>query len=235
MAVLLRLDVDRPFGKKDFSHQLLSRISSDYCFPRFEAFSYLSDLKYILNVLNKHNVRSYVFFRRCTYPSKSAQALMEEGQHVYGLHLEDSRNFESFTEEHKRLEHFLGRRVLSFSKHGSGEHKYGWSHFAPYEPGKYVDWGNKSGMRIFLGNQENPSIGSFVTASGQTVFPAAFWLEPYWRDVKRFTIDWLVRESCEKDIVLLAHPDNVTASRHIMDEFLHILQHCPIKTDFGEG
>ena len=51
-------------------------------------------------------------------------------------------------------------------------------------------------------------------------YPSAFWLEPYWRDTKKFPIEWLLSEAAERDVVMLMHPDNVTSSAEIMREFL---------------
>jgi hypothetical protein len=46
---------------------------------------------------------------------------------------------------------------------------------------------------------------------GLAVYPSAFWLEPSWRDTRRFTIEWLRSQAAVSDIVLLMHPDNVLA------------------------
>ena len=51
-------------------------------------------------------------------------------------------------------------------------------------------------------------------------YPSAFWLEPHWRDTKRFPIEWLLGEAAERDVVMLLHPDNVTSSAEIMSEFI---------------
>ena len=58
-----------------------------------------------------------------------------------------------------------------------------------------------------------------VQDGGLLFFPSAFWLEPDWRDTKRFPIEWLLSEAAERDVVMLLHPDNVTADPEIMREF----------------
>jgi hypothetical protein len=100
--------------------------------------------------------------------------------------------------------------VTAVSKHGSGRYKYGLHHYAPYEPDKYMRWARQSGMKVFLGNLEDPTIPQ-LNEIGLAAYPSAFWLEPSWRDTRRFTIEWLRSQAAVSDIVLLMHPDNVLA------------------------
>src|ERR1051325_4969551 len=118
MALIVRIDVDRPYGKHPRHRHVLSRISSDLFFPKIEAFNYLSELKWMLNVLNERNARSYVFFRRCTLPSPSVLTLLEKGRHEIGLHLENSRSCVTLQVEKTLLESHIKREISSFSKHG---------------------------------------------------------------------------------------------------------------------
>ena len=140
MALIVRIDVDRPYGKSPFLRHVFSRVGSDYYFPRIQAFGYLRELEVILQMLNAANVRSHIFFRRCTLPSKPVFDLLDAGGHEIGLHLENSRSYDSFLHEKALLERFVGRPVVSVSKHGSGKHKYGFHHYAPYEPDNYILW-----------------------------------------------------------------------------------------------
>ena len=144
---------------------------------------------------------------------------MEAGGHQFGLHLENSRSAETFNEELRSLELELGRRVVAFSKHGSGRIRLGRNHFAPYEPERYLLWGREAGMKYFLGNLEDPELRP-VEDGGLLCFPSAFWLEPHWRDTKKFPMEWLLSEAAERDVVMLLHADNVTTSPEIMREFL---------------
>jgi len=141
MSIILRMDIDHPYGKKSLFRHILSRISSDFYFPRIEALEYLNELKALLTLLNQHNVRSYIFFRQCSHPSPSVLERIDEGQHIIGLHLENSRSFGTFKNELNRFVKKLNRKIDVFSKHGSGKYKYGFRHYAPYEPEKYIDWG----------------------------------------------------------------------------------------------
>jgi hypothetical protein len=211
MALIVRIDVDRPYGKSPFLRHVFSRLSSDIYFPRIEAFGYLAELKLILQMLNTAGARAYVFFRRCTLPSGPILELIDSGGHEIGLHLENSRSFETFKEEKAVLERHIRRQVTSVSKHGSGKRKHGLHHYAPYEPDKYILWAQKSGMKVFLGNLEDPTIPPPKGKMDLKIYPAAFWLEPSWRDTRRFPVDWLQSKATTSDIVLLMHPDNVLA------------------------
>ena len=211
MALIIRIDVDRPYGKSPFLRHVFSRLGSDIYFPKIEAFGYLEELKVILRMLNAAGARAYIFFRRCTLPSMPILELIDAGKHEIGLHLENSRSFETFCVEKALLERYVGRPVLAVSKHGSGKHKYGFHHYAPYEPEKYIDWAQKSGMKVFLGNQEDPSIRPPDVETDLQVYPSAFWLEPSWRDTRKFDIQWLLTQAAALDVVLLMHPDNVLA------------------------
>lgn len=219
MALIVRIDVDRPYGKQGVVRHVASRLASDYYLPRLPGLRYLAELETILRLLNEHNRQAWVFFRKCTYPTPAVRALMDSGGHQYGLHLENSRSAETFREELATLQRELDRPIAAFSKHGSGRLHLGRHHYAPYEPDRYLPWAAQSGIKFFFGNQEDPRIAP-VRINGLLYFPAAFWLEPYWRDTAQFPIQWLLDEAARRDVVLLLHPDNVTSSPEIMQEFL---------------
>jgi hypothetical protein len=219
MALILRIDVDRPYGKRGLVRHVASRVASDYYLPRVNGLGYLRDLEAILGILNKRGRQAYVFFRQCTYPTPAISSLMQQGGHQFGLHLEDSRSAETFQKELSGLERFLKHRVTAFSKHGSGRLHLGRHHYPLYEPVRYRPWAQAAGMKYFFGNLEDPELKP--EQHGELVsFPSAFWLEPSWRDVNRFPMEWLLREASKRNVVLLLHPDNVTASQEISDDFL---------------
>ncbi len=230
MALIIRIDVDRPYGKRPILRHLLSRLSSDFYFPKIEILGYLKELRIILQMLNERKARAYLFFRRCTLPSEAVLKLITQGNHKIGLHLENSRSFNSFVIEKKMLERHTGKSILAVSKHGSGGAKYGLYHYAPYEPDKYMEWARQSRMKLFLGNLEDPSIKSSVDEAGFHVFPSAFWLEPAWRDTKKFTVDWLLAEAKSSDIVLLIHPENVLADPTLIEKFKRLLLSLETRT-----
>jgi hypothetical protein len=219
MALIVRIDVDRPYGKQGLLRHVASRVSSDYFLPRIASLRYLDELQTILRILNSKKKSAHVFFRKCTHPTPAVCALMEAGGHRFGLHLENSRSDETFREELDSLEQLLGQRVVEFSKHGSGRLHLGRHHFVPYEPDRYLPWAQRAGMKLFFGNLQDPEL--LPVEKGELLFyPSAFWLEPFWRDTERFPIEWLLKEAASRDVVMLLHPDNVTASPEIMREFL---------------
>jgi hypothetical protein len=198
-------------------------MGSDLYFPKVKAFGYLKELRVILQMLNERKAKAYIFFRRCTLPSKAILELICEGGHEIGLHLENSRSFDNFVTEKKIMERHIGRTVLAVSKHGSGGAKYGLHHYAPYEPEKYVEWARQSGMKLFMGNHEDPCMRPSIDETGFHAYPSAFWLEPAWRNTEVFTIDWLVAQASLLDTVLLIHPENVLADPALSEEFKHLL------------
>ena len=223
MALIIRLDIDRPYGRAPFARHLLSRVSSDFYMPRLPGCGYLLELVRMLNMLNRARARAYVFFRRCTLPSNQVRDLLLAGRHEPGLHLENSRSFDTFREEMDIVENHLGAKVLAVSKHGSGGSKYGFHHYAPYEPEKYTDWAENASLRVFLGNLEDPTMVPNITNKGLLVFPSAFWLEPHWRDTNKFTVDWLLKHARSQDVVLLVHPENVLADPDLTSDFERIV------------
>jgi hypothetical protein len=228
MALIVRIDVDRPYGKQPLVRHVLSRISSDAGLPKLPWFGYLRELKVMLEILNQARARAYVFFRRCTLPCAEAMEALSAGGHEIGLHLEDSRSYRTFLAERRQLEEHLGRPVTSFSKHGSGGARFGRRHYAPYEQDKYAEWGRQSGMKFFSGNLEDPRVPIFQI-DRLLCFPGAFWLEPAWRNTGVFTIGWLRTATTKSDVVMLVHPENVLASNELTEQFRNLVNTVPTR------
>ena len=209
-------------ARQGLLRHVASRVSSDFCLPRMNWLGYLHDLESILEILNERGKSAYVFFQEVHLPHPADLRTMQKGGHQFGLHLENSRSDETFQEELRSLEQKLGQRITAFSKHGSGRMRLGLHHYPPYEPERYLPWATNLGIRYFFGNLEDPEMEP-QKQNDLTTYPSAFWLEPSWRDVNRFPIEWLLRKAAERDVVLLMHPDNVTASAPIMRELLHLL------------
>jgi hypothetical protein len=229
MAVILRIDVDSPYGKKNLFHHFFSRLTSDFDLPPILMLPYLEYLYKFIKYLNSKSIRGYFFFRKCTLPTNEVLKVLREGGHIIGLHLENSRSLNTFKNEVEFIENSIKAKVEVFSKHGSGKHKYGYHHYPSYEPDKYLKWGLQLGMKIFYGNLENPDISSSYTSEGLLYFPAVFWLEHHWRDTRSFDINWLIRESKIRDIVLLIHVENLLINKVYLDELELINQNTKIK------
>lgn len=224
MSLILRIDVDRPYGRQPLGRHFLSRISSDYYFPPIERLGYLRELADVIKLLNGCNARAHVFFRRCTFPDAATMELIDRGRHGIGLHLEDSRSLETCRAEKLRLEAHVRRPVTVLTKHGSGGRRFGRHHHAPYEPDNYLAWSKALGFRCFLGNLEDPTLEPYRSGLGDVlVFPSAFWLEPAWRDTRRFTRDWLIAHARTGDVVLLLHPENVLACAGLTFDLRHLV------------
>jgi hypothetical protein len=223
MALIIRIDVDRPYGRHPVVRHCLSRLSSDLYFPKVAGFGFLAELRTMLNWLNEAKARAYVFFRRCTLPSRPVLELLEAGRHEIGLHLENSRSFDTFREEIRIVEGHFGKKVFAVSKHGSGDSKFGLHHYAPYEPEKYVEWAGRTSMRLFLGNLQDPTVEPTQSDNALFVFPSAFWLEPHWRDTRKFTVGWLLERARHQDVVLLVHPENVLADPTLVSDFKRLI------------
>lgn len=224
MALIIRLDIDRPYGRRPFVRHCLSRLSSDLYFPKVRSFGYLAELHTMLTWLYEAEARAYVFFRRCTLPSPSILQLLESGRHQAGLHLENSRSFDTFHDEARLVENHIGKKILAVSKHGSGGAKFGLHHYAPYEPAKYIQWAQQASMRLFFGNLEDPTLMPVRVNDGLMFYPSAFWLEPHWRDTIRFPIDWLLDHARQRDIVLLVHPENVLSDHTLTADFKKVIR-----------
>jgi hypothetical protein len=61
-------------------------------------------------------------------------------------------------------------------------------------------------------------------------YPAAFWLEHHWRDTKSFDINWLIRESKLRDLVLLIHVENIINNNQLYNELEYILENAELMT-----
>jgi hypothetical protein len=229
MAVILRIDVDSSYGKKNLLNHLFSRLTSDFDIPPIFKLPYLEYLSYFIKYLNNKSIPGYFFFRKCTLPTKDLLNELKVGGHIIGLHLENSRSLDTFKKEIERIENSINSKVEVFSKHGSGSHKYGYYHYPSYEPEKYLKWGSHLGMKTFLGNLEDPTIASLYTNEGLLFFPSAFWLEPHWRDIKSFDLNWLIQESKIRDTVLLIHVENLLINKVYWNDLELIIQNTQIK------
>jgi hypothetical protein len=229
MSLILRVDVDSPYGKKNPFIHICSRLASDFDLPAYPMLPYLTYLNEFIEYLNSKSLQGYFFFRKCTLPRGITLDLLHDGKHVIGHHIENSRSFKTFTDELNLIENNIKTKVEAFSKHGSGKFKYGLYHDPLYEPDKYLEWGSKVGMKMFFGNLEDPMYKSTITNKNIVFFPAAYWLEPHWRDTKSFNTDWLIQESKIRDLVLLIHVENIFNNSILFRELELIISNTELK------
>src|SRR5260370_41622099 len=98
MALIIRIDVDRPYGRRPFLRHFLSRLGSDLYFPKVSRFGFLAELVTMLTWLEEASARAYIFFRRCTLPSGSILKLLYAGRHVIGLPMDIYRSLTNYIE-----------------------------------------------------------------------------------------------------------------------------------------
>lgn len=222
MALLLRVDIDKPFGHHTFLRKVFSKLKEDYPFPQWFKMGYLSHFKEFLNYCNKNSVRGHMYHRMCTLPDAETVKLLKSGNHHYGLHTENTRNEDTFGSELKAFKkQSQGLEVESFSKHGSGVHKLGRYHYAPYEPEKYKQWAVKFNLLYPFGNGIAESPKDLIAESGW--FANHFWLEHPYRHKAFNTIAQLLDFAQNNDAVVIIHPSNYKTDSKIMSDFKELV------------
>lgn len=211
MAIILRADVDKPYGKHTILRKVASKVKEDY-FPKMHLHSgYLSHLKEMLQLCNTSNIQGTFFHRICTVPDSETIELLSAGNHEWGLHLENSRSENTFIQEWNEFRKYPScSQTSSFSKHGSGVHKLGKYHYPIYEPEIYKNWADKNNFQFPSGN----GIASckedlFKDETG--FFKSIFWLEPNYRNSGFANVESLIEAALESDVVALIHPCNFVA------------------------
>ncbi len=224
MGLILRVDVDKPYGNATFFRRIVSKIIEEFIpIPFIGTYSYLSHLKDFLIFCNNEDVKAFVYHRNCTRPDEETIELLIKGGHKLGLHAENTVTFETFEKEillmRKKVK---GISVDSFSKHGSGVLKLGKYHYPPYEPDKYLNWSVKADVNYFSGN--GIATNEFDLESINGYFPSAFWIERDYRDKQFSDINTVIQISKTKDIIILIHPCNYQSTKEVRDDFKLLIQ-----------
>jgi hypothetical protein len=137
-----------------------------------------------------------------------------------GLHAENTRSFDTFSEEFKKMEEKSGIKIRHFTKHGSGTLKLGKHHYPPYEPEKYKKWAKKLKLNYPFGNgtMTNPN-------KADTEFiEDMFWSEHWYRDTSYDDLEKLLADSIHHDHVLLIHPANYETHPKVKADFEFAIQ-----------
>ena len=223
MALILRVDVDKPFGKHTLIRRVFSKIKEDYFLNLTERFGYLDHLKAFIHYCNKMEITATFFHRLCTTPDSETLSLLLAGDHRIGLHLENSRSKESLFAEldalQKRVKEF---QIISFSKHGSGVYKLGKYHYPKYEPELYNLWSQELGYKFHSGNGIPESAKDLYAVNGY--FENIFWIEPEYRSPKFYEITYLVDVAKANDVVVLIHPCNYMADETTRNDFHKLVE-----------
>ncbi len=118
MPLVLRVDVDKPYGRLTIKEKVLSKVREDLWLPAIPSLGYLSHLKTFLLFLKEGKIKSHIYFRKCTLPPKIwfDESLLDG--HMLGLHAENTRNFETFKKELEEVQaHFFPEKISSFTNY----------------------------------------------------------------------------------------------------------------------
>ncbi len=223
MSLILRVDVDKPYGRHTLPRKIFSKIKEDY-FPDFPIkIGYLSHLKQFIQFCSQNKVQGHFYHRICTAPDAETLAMQADGQHVAGLHLENSRSKETLKAEIDQLQSKIKNITIdTFSKHGSGTYKLGKYHYAPYEPLKYKQWASELGLKYPSGNGIAETAVDLYANDGY--YENLFWLEPYYRAPKFNKLTDVVEAAKSGDVTVLIHPCNFVADKQTKEDFETLVQ-----------
>ena len=218
MSVILRVDVDRAYMKQPQDY-----LRTYYgVFPAIDSLGYLEHCKKMADDLDNRGIRASFFFLTSTLPkSDFAQDLLSR-RHSIGLHAVQTQDFSRFSKELDKISRRFDGKVYGFTKHGSGKLKLALKHDPYYDVERYIEYAKKANLKYFSGNGENPE-DKMKVVDGIVFFPSAFWINRNYR-ADKFTVDWLVEESNNRDIVVLIHPSElVTGTELLRREYERIL------------
>ncbi|MEM2122630.1 MAG: hypothetical protein QXE79_03235 [Candidatus Bathyarchaeia archaeon] len=176
--------------------------------PGIPQFKYLHAAEQLFEFEKSIGIRSTWFFRRITKPHAKFRRKLLEYDCEIAFHADKTANEEEFV---KDLKYTMGEiRPLGFSKHGSARDKFEAEERGCeiYDPQRCLFLAKRYGLRYFSGNGVNPDQPHRIV-DGVIYFPSAFWMYPGYMD-KRYTLEWLMRNHKDKDIVVLIHPREYT-------------------------
>ncbi|NVK65536.1 MAG: hypothetical protein HWE22_13170 [Flavobacteriales bacterium] len=218
MALILRVDVDKPYGRKSFPQKIMSKAREDFWFPQVNALGYLKATEEFISYCNENGVQGCFYFRNCTTPNKRITDLLKKGGHKVGFHAENTRTLESFSEE---LDVFKketqGLSITSFTKHGSGQEKLGKHHYAPYEEDKYREWATSANINFPFGNAICSSLEDFQI--NDKFYPKMFWVHKDYRHQDFPTVENALDAAESLDVPVIIHPSNFIADSFVRQEF----------------
>lgn len=95
MSVILRIDVDNPYGWQTLGKKILNYLRLNWWFPAVKKFGYLKFLGELLGDLEARKIPAAFFFTRFTTPKN----LEPYKKHEVGAHLISARNCKGFLKE----------------------------------------------------------------------------------------------------------------------------------------
>jgi hypothetical protein len=221
MGIILRIDIEKPFGNHTLLRKLLSKAVENYFPNALIPFGYLDHLKTLLRFLNKEKVIATLFHRLSNIPDAETRQLIFEGGHESGLHFENSRSRNTFESELLQFKAKMGNLPMLVSKHGSGHHKLGKYHYAPYEPEKYKKWAKELGVRFPSGNRIPENRNDLLQIDGY--FEHVFWMEEDYRKGNFSRFEDFLDLAKKQDLVILIHPESFANSLNLRVEFVKLI------------
>jgi hypothetical protein len=224
MALILRVDVDKPYGHSNLIRRIASKFVEDYYpIPLFGSFKYLSHLRKFLKYCNSQDVPGFIYHRMCTVPNDTISKLLKKGNHKVCFHAENTRSMETFSEELQLFKEKVAPfKVESFTKHGSGLIKLGKHHYAPYEPEKYKEWAKELNIAYHFGNGICKQESDLCQENG--FFSNMFWIERDYRDPSFFELEKLIEAAKNHDVVVLIHPCNFHTYHEVENDFKKLVE-----------
>lgn len=218
MSLILRVDVDKPYGRGNVFQKTKSKIREDYWFPAIHRLGYLRCLEDFLGFCNSLSISGMFYFRSCTIPTKHVLKLIDSGNHILGFHAENTKTLSSFKLELNKFSDKLnGRSILTFTKHGSGKLKLGKNHYPPYEPEKYKQWSEELGIKYLFGNEICNSENDFVNKN--CFLSKMFWINRAYRDSNLDSIEEIVEIAKYNNVPIIIHPSNFCINEVVRSDF----------------
>lgn len=223
MPLVLRVDVDKPYGNSNFFNAVRSKLSENYWYPDLVLFNrnYLSQLARFIQHCNNEKISGHFYFRMCTIPNQHITQLMQEGGHKAGIHLENTRDFSTFKAEYDNVAKRCALELSSITKHGSGKLKLGKHHYPPYEPDKYRKWADEIGVDFRFGNELCTSSEDFI--GNKNFYPKIFWIEPDYRNESFSSLEELIESAKNNLVPVLIHPSNYDSTKNVKEDFIKLI------------
>ncbi len=224
MSLVLRVDVDKPFGNSNLIKKIGSKLIED-CFGSISTSfpGYLAHQTNFLELCNNEKIPGFFYYRRCTVPNKKVERLMQIGGHKYGLHAENTRSLETLTAELNYLRKKVSPNpVQTFTKHGSGVLKLGKYHYPNYEPDLYLEWSNTLNCSFHFGNSIPEKPEDLTTKDNY--HSAVFWIETEYRSPHFKDLEQLLHVAKTDRVIVLIHPENFDRDILVKEQFMRLIQ-----------
>ncbi len=232
--VILRVDVDNAYNfYKRFPKGggSLNTLRLSHGLFAISQFGYLEDLRLLVEDLDDRGLRATFFFKATTIPQRDMRERILRS-HAVGFHAVRTARFEDFKKDFKKVNKSFHDSIMGMSKHGDGTGKAERRHTWQYDPERCIGYAGKLGLRYFSGNGKNPEEKKTIV-NGIVYFPSAFWINRMSR-TNQFTIEWLINESQNRDVVVLFHPLGWRSYRQVRNDYEAIVDKCDAFKTFDE-